>query len=437
MAQRARPLKRRPRWGLAALLLLLLAGWVWWSSSGVQPAPERATATAVARTESTGVGREGARSQVSAAAHVAQAPRPTPAPPQRPGTVQLLADMHAVDRDYCGVVGGLWPLLQGAWDAVRNAPPDPKVAAMQSPDFVENAKQRVKALRLAQLERRSDAYAQALADWMRGKTHHLPALALSSPDPRLLRLALHHGCSDAAADCRRALAERWLRLEPGNGAAWLAQWGQQSAQAGSEALDALLDGMVQSHFFNDGSTEPAVAVRAEPGPGAQGLHAALEQMHWDAVNARTWIPNIGLWVRHCRPPGTEPGSPRAVRCLASADAIWRSEPGDQVVRAVAMQVAENLGAAAAPHWAARQRQLRAVRAMRERLTPVLIGKNVASGLVCRPSADATRYLHAQQHDGEYIALLRELRHAGLDEEQLAQEFLTKEAQRQAARAKKP
>lgn len=345
-----------------------------------------------------------------------------------------LAEMHRLDQAHCNAIARPWDALKALLNSAN--PPD-SVASLPAPLRKEaegleaqmtGAAHRALALRLAQLDARPDDFSRGVALWLRGQQRQLPALALRSPDVRLLRLAFRQGCEARDETCRQPLRAQWLRLQPDNAAAWLAQWERfdrpdpsRSADDHDRQKDALLAGMAQSRFFDDGFHDVARLVLSGPGPAANGLHAAAEEIDWIGRAAAQSLPSMAGWVGHCKLPQAAWGSPRAIACLASAEALWRTEPATLLQATVSLAVVTRLGAGDQAPWTARQQRLDALWRMQDRSFGPYI-EHMMSSMACKPDAAMQTYFLQLRMEGEVLALREAIRRQGLDEAQLAAEY---------------
>jgi hypothetical protein len=353
---------------------------------------------------------------------------------------QLLADMHRIDQAHCRSVAAPWGTIM----ALMRAPQPPSSIASLPAHLqgeaeawqarVAEVDERNLALRLAQLDARTDDFSRGIALWLRGQTGPLPALARRSPDARLVRLALGSGCKGDDEACRQPLRDQWLHLEPHNVAAWLAQWEGlrqpnplRTPAELEQQKDALLAGMAQASTYDDGYTDIAQVVLSQPGPARNGLHAAAEDAAWIGRVAAQPTASFSGWIQHCKPPSAAPGSARAQLCLASAETFWRQPPAHLLQAVVPLALAKNLGAADMGTWPARQLQADAMWGMVGRqFDPTM--EHLLSSMACRPNPEVQSYQRQWLREGEGAALRAAMQRQGLDEAVLA-------AEHRASRAK--
>lgn len=360
---------------------------------------------------------------------------------------ELLRQMHRIERAHCTEMCRR-EQMRALQQALQAAVPSSGPAAVWTASMQESADllkakayeagQRMRALRLAQLDARHDDLSRGIALWLRGQADALPALALRSNDPRLLRLALRLGCKVDVEACRRRLRDRWLQLEPDNAAAWLVQWERFSKEDPSlspgereRQMDALLAGMAQATRHDRGIAEPMQAVLTASGPAPGGLHATVEMLEWHYLpDAAPRTPEL-LWFEHCRPPSSPTGSVRARACVAAAHAIWNAEPVLLLDALSAFAVVRQLGEHNKPPWDLRERRLDALRIMLMRQSKST-AEFMVRGTACQPDPVLQDFHRQWLMEGDVPALLAEIRRQGLDESELAAEHRARMAQSNAA-----
>ena len=145
----------------------------------------------------------------------------------------------------------------------------------------------------AALRASSDAFDNAVADWMNVAEADAPApsveavahRALATSDPRVYGLA-YRAChlndwrgeaSPAdAPDCGVLSARRWGELDPGNGVPWMYVFTQATAAGDRGAQDEALARMASAARFDDKLYDAAAAIASHVSTDEQGLAADLD-----------------------------------------------------------------------------------------------------------------------------------------------------------------
>lgn len=387
--------RRLPALLVAAVLVLVVlvavvrlsgsASRVWWPEPSDEPA---------ALTEGLAAQAIAARSGASAAASPGQAGRIGAAPSRVGADAGPLPPQSwpgAGGEAFCPAGGSAAVVASGS----DNAP---------TPQSLRTSR----AALLRALLASADPLQRAAGLLMARRPAELALLARQTPDPRIQGLALSACAADerrarGAEDCAGLNAERWLSLEPDNGAAWLALAVAAAARDDPAAVQDALDHAARSPYLDHHQgVLPALVAVAMPGTVAWQDRAELLL---EAGNQATGLElePYALAARFCMADGLQDANRRPT-CEALADSLLRR--GSSLMDArIGLAIAERAG------WDAER-----LAGWRQDLTALqnaslgALGADPALGADCKQVQGMARYLNRAARQGE-VAALRTLKPA--------------------------
>ena len=340
-----------------------------------------------------------------AAGHVAAAPSRW-SPPLTPATSPTLAKTATRGAWTQSEQDLAWCQLPGEWTSDRE-PSDAELervkAALAASDVQSRAEtERVHALWREQLRTQGDGQSQAAADLLdpdAAAKRHLFDLARNTQDPVVYGWAMAACLKQGPCELS---ARRWIQLDPGNLAAWLAE-AQQAQQRGD--VQAVREALYQIGLAqrNDDygrrlmSMEYAMAQADRP-----GLQMATEilQPLSDLIALR--IQGVEL-IRYCSAAGVKSDPSRQGSCVAAGDSLWR-QADDPWQAQLALAWARHSAPQDEAVWAQRKAELDLLQAKALKLSDRAFGGFHRDGNFCSGLLEARPYFTAAAAIGQLAAL---------------------------------
>jgi hypothetical protein len=238
------------------------------------------------------------------------------------------------------------------------------------------------------------------------RSGELALLARQTPDPRIQTLALAACAADerrarGGDDCAGLNAERWLNLEPDNGAAWMALAVQAAARDDQGAVQDALDHAARARYLDHHQgVLPALVAAALPEslPWQDRAELLLEA---GGMGTGLELEPYAVAARFCAADAVQDANRRPT-CEALADTLLRRGSNLMDGR-IGLAIAEHAG------WDAdRLSGWRQDLTMLQNTSLNALGADPALGADCAQVQGMARYLARAARQGE-LAALRALR----------------------------